>query len=1281
MKKQRFFFSFISYVFFVLLFFTCFSVIAQPGCPNVNAGNDQTLPCNTNCTNLTATFLQTGSTSAYSVSSIPYAPPYAFNTGTAIMVNIDDTWSSAITLPFNFCFFGNNYNQIVVGSNGVITFNTSNAGGYCPWSFSATCPSSSLPTNSIFGVYHDIDPSVSGSLYYAILGSYPCRTFVVNFNQVAMYSSSCNSQKATHQIVLYESTNVIEVYVKTKPLCTSWNSGNAVIGIQNSAGSLGYTPPGRNTSQWTASNEAWRFTPSGPANYALVWLQGTSQIGTTPTINVCPAQTSTYTAQVTYTNCNGSQVVVSDQVVVNRTNPPNVSVTPATSNICMGASQTLTASGASSYSWSPATGLSATTGATVTASPTTTTTYTVTGTASGCTGTANAIVTISGGPTVTLSPFSSVCIGAPAFALTGGSPAGGTFSGSGVSNGIFTPATAGNGTHTITYTYTNMQGCMGTATQALTVFSNVAADAGNNQIICQGQSVNLTAYGGVSYSWSNGSNTQSINVTPNTSTTYTVTVSDANGCSGTDNVTVTVNPAPPANAGNAVNLCTGNSTQLNASGGTTYSWSPATGLNVTNIANPVANPSSSTTYTVTVTNQNGCSATSSVTVSVKPLPVVNVTGSNASCSGVNNATATANVTIGTAPYQYAWSTTPTQTTQTATGLQPNMVYTVTVTDTYGCTASGNVTLSTPAPLAIALTRSDAQCYGSNDGAAQAVVTGGTPPYNYTWLPPGTAGNVNSVNTLSQGSYTFRVADANSCSKDTTFSINQPAQLAFTQNTTHVTCNSGSNGAINLQTQGGTTPYSYTWSNGSSGSASLSNITYGPYTVTVTDAHQCDTVLSFNVNQPPPLTINITPSDTFCIGQTYTIQATASGGTAPYTYFWNNSLPAIPSHTFTAQATTVYSVSITDGQNCPSQTVSSTAFVWPPLNLVLNAQPLNVCQGQSTDLQATVTGGNGGPYNYQWSISGTGPAQHVTPLQNTTYYLTVTDNCGTPPASSQVQIQVYPMPNISFTADTTQGCEPLLVQFTNTTLPTPVTSHWDFGDPQSGALNTSSSVNPFHLYTNAGTYSVSLIVQTAEGCTATFVNNNMIQVYPFPIASFYTNPAEGDMENPIISFINTSVGASGWFWWFGEPSSGSNNISSLENPEHTYLNTGYYNAMLVAISSYGCKDTTYRPVRIKEIFSMYIPNAFSPNSDGLNDNFIPVFSGVQTFNMYIFNRWGEMIYETENTARPWDGTVKNGAEVAMMDVYSYLILVKDINGKEHKYIGHITLLKSDNYNVY
>jgi len=1267
---------------FILIGFLCIisitSIFAQPGCPNVNAGNDQTLNCSTNCTNLTATFLQTGATSAYTVTSVAYSPPYAFNTGTAIMVNIDDTWSSVINLPFNFCFFGNNYTQIVVGSNGVITFNTSNAGGYCPWSFSSTCPSSSLPTNSIFGAYHDIDPSVSGTLYYAILGTAPCRTFVINFYQVAMYSSSCNSSKATHQIVLYESTNVIEVYIKAKPVCSSWNSGNAVIGIQNNAGNLGYTPPGRNTSQWTANNEAWRFTPSGPPNYAVAWFEGTTQIGNTPTINVCPSQTTTYTAKVTYTSCDGTTDIQSDQVTVNKTQPFTMSVTPATSNICLGASQSLTASGANTYSWSPSAGLSSTTGATVTASPSVSTTYTVTGTASGCTGTATAVVNITGGPSVSFSALSPICVSAPAFALSGGSPAGGTYSGPGVSGGMFNPTTAGSGTHTITYTYTNLQGCIGSATQTIVVSSSSPANAGNDQIVCQGQSVNLTAFGGVSYLWSNNSQTQSINVTPTTSTNYVVTVTDNNGCTGTDAVYVTVNPLPNASAGNPVNICSGKSAQLSASGGSSYSWAPATGLSATNIANPVAAPVATTTYTVTVLNSNGCSATSSVVASIKPLPVVTTSGTNASCSGFNNASATANVTNGSTPYQYLWSTVPAQVTQTATNLQPQVNYIVTVSDAFGCSATSNITLSTAPPITVSLTTANALCYGSNDGTASVVVNGGTTPYSYTWLPSGTAGNVSSVSTLAQGTYILQVSDINNCTKDTTFTINHPTQVNYTQNVTNATCHDGNNGAISVQVQGGSAPYTYNWSSGLPSTATVSNLLAGPYHVTVTDSHLCDTIIDFTVTEPTALTLSVTPGDSLCLGDAYTISANPSGGTPPYTYNWDNNLPSQQSHSLTAQNTTTYSVSVTDANSCVSPTVNTIQYVFPLLSVSLSATPPSICLNYSSVLQASVTGGNGGPYNYQWSTSGSGSSITVTPQQTTTFYLTVTDNCGTPPANAQVPVQVFPAPVVTFDANVYSGCVPLIVNFTHSISPVPATFLWNFGDPNASTFNTSSSPNSTHLYGDAGTYNVSLTIQTTDGCIANTQINNMIEAYPLPVASFYANPPVGSIEEPFVSFVNTSLGSMKWYWWFDDAASGNENSTTEENPIHAFRNAGNYEVELIAETNHGCRDTTYGTIHIKDIFSIYIPNAFSPNSDGINDFFAPVFTGVDEYKMLIFNRWGENIYETEDINQPWDGKVKNGTEVAMIAVYSYVIIVKDINGKDHRYIGHVTLLKSSSY---
>lgn len=231
----------------VLLFITPQVWSQAPGCPNVYAGEDVQLDCDTDCTDLTATFLETGETTSYSVGSITYDPPFPFTGGTPVSVNLDDTWSQIIPLPFEFCFYGVNYTQFIIGSNGVVSFDTNSnpPGGFCPWSFSAPIPSPSLISGSINGAYMDIDPSVggSGTINYAFFGEAPCRTLVVNFPDIPYFGSACVGMRMTSQIVIYETTNVIEVYIEDRPSGCSWNSGNAVIGIQNIGGSQGITPP------------------------------------------------------------------------------------------------------------------------------------------------------------------------------------------------------------------------------------------------------------------------------------------------------------------------------------------------------------------------------------------------------------------------------------------------------------------------------------------------------------------------------------------------------------------------------------------------------------------------------------------------------------------------------------------------------------------------------------------------------------------------------------------------------------------------------------------------------------------------------------------------------------------------------------------------------------------------------------------------------------------------------------------------------------------------------
>lgn len=301
-----------------------------PGSLFVNAGPDQTIPCDEvgNSVELTADFLEIFETISqqYTVSSIPYNPPFAFNgLANQLNPNQDDAWSAVDNLPFDFCFFGNLEQQFQVGSNGVLRFDVDPGDTSNGWSFSENLPNNTNPTlaeANVFTPVHDIDPSASTTeeIGYEVLGEYPNRVLVVAYYQVPMFSGACNSLLATHMAVFYEFSNVIEIYMQDKPVCQGWNSGNAALGIQNNAGTVAFVPPGRNTSDspWTATNEAWQFAPEGLPTYVFEWLDSDGNvISTDPTITVTPTGEETYTARVTYTNsCNGDVVVLTDDVTI-----------------------------------------------------------------------------------------------------------------------------------------------------------------------------------------------------------------------------------------------------------------------------------------------------------------------------------------------------------------------------------------------------------------------------------------------------------------------------------------------------------------------------------------------------------------------------------------------------------------------------------------------------------------------------------------------------------------------------------------------------------------------------------------------------------------------------------------------------------------------------------------------------------------------------------------------------------------------------------------------------
>ncbi len=273
---------------------------------------------------LEASFRQSNNTNQYVVESIDYAPPFPFvgGTGEFIPLTVDDAWSHQVFLGFDFCFFEGGYKDVLIATNGAITFSiggpNGNGGIYAPnspsqWQYNQQIPGAGAGTgppyrNAIFGVMQDLYPTLSPpnhSVNYQLIGTYPNRTLVFNIYEMGLFSCGQNVGTQTSQIVLYESTNVIDVYIEKRTPCTTFNSGSGLVGIQNQEATIAYTPPGRNTGAWSAFQEAWRFEPSGTSQVEFGWYKDGILISEDLTLDLSVTETSIYIAQARYKSCSG----------------------------------------------------------------------------------------------------------------------------------------------------------------------------------------------------------------------------------------------------------------------------------------------------------------------------------------------------------------------------------------------------------------------------------------------------------------------------------------------------------------------------------------------------------------------------------------------------------------------------------------------------------------------------------------------------------------------------------------------------------------------------------------------------------------------------------------------------------------------------------------------------------------------------------------------------------------------------------------------------------------
>jgi len=1001
-------------------------------------------------------------------------------------------------------------------------------------------------------------------------------------------------------------------------------------------------------------NASSNLIASGGTTY--VWAPATGL--SNPNISN-PVATPTATTTYTVTVSNAANCSATDNMVLTVNPLPNASAGPNKS-ICVGNSTTLDGSGGTTYVWSPSTSLSNNAIANPVANPTVTTTYTVTVTNSnGCSNTSSMVLTVNPLPQPSAGANTTICNGHSANLQASGGTVYIWQPASSLNNAnIYNPVASPAATTTYTVTVTNSNGCSATSSTIVNVNNLPPANAGTDQIICLNQSANFTATGGVQYQWSNGSNTQSINVSPQVNTTYIVTVTDINGCSATDDANVSINALPPADAGINQAICIGNTTNLNASGGVAYLWSPATDLSNNQIANPIASPTVTTTYTVTVTDVNGCSASDNMVLTINPLPLATAGNNLTICLGN---TATLNAMGG---ISYVWS--PAATLSNANISNPvanptvTTTYTVTVTDANTCSATSNMILTVNnLPVANA---------GNDDAICiyESTVLNANGGSNYLWSPATGLNNSNISNPVASPTvtttYTVTVSDANNCSAtdDMVLTVYPLPQA-----------NAGNDMAIcygdstTLNASGGVL---YTWSpNNNITNTAIHNPVVFPtinttYTVVVTDINGCkksdDVVI--NILSLPPADAGI--NQAICEGEN--AQLSASGG---ITYLWNTG-DNTANISVSPPSSIDYIVTVTDNNGCSASDAVTVTVNYPPPAHAGNG--FSICTGETAQLSAT------GGVQYVWSpAAGLSNAYIYNPVASpsvqTTYTVTVTDIHGCS-ATDDVVLSIFPSPVIAFVVDKYNGCEPLLVHFSDSTPQSIQSWYWDFGDPGSGAMNNSVQQNPLHLYQYAGTYSVSLTVITTDGCQKTLVYNNLITVYPTPIASFTPVPPYGSIEYPYITFNDGSINAYTWFWNFGDPTS-NNNFSTLQNPTHKYSGEGNFVVILTVQSEYGCVDSVSGIIRILPGFSIYIPNAFTPNGDGVNDFFNASGTNISEYTMYIFDRWGEMMFESHSLSDGWSGRSARNDEPLMQDVYVYKIIAKDHLGKTYQYIGHVTLL--------
>lgn len=759
---------------------------------------------------------------------------------------------------------------------------------------------------------------------------------------------------------------------------------------------------------------------------------------------------------------------------------------------------------------------------------------------------------------------------------------------------------------------------------------------------------------------------------------YTLYVQDSQGCVASTAEIVTAQPSPVITGVDLIpvscfGVCDATIT-ISSSGGTgTVQYSIGGAYQPAGTFTDLC----AGTYTLTVSDSNGCVTDYGVpfVISEPALLTFSATGGDLTCYDNGTGVISFAAQGGIPDYQYSINGGNTFNSSPQYTLLDAGTYNLAVSDLNGCMATGQVILNQPSQLEITnLATTDALCADSCNGTAEVFAQGGTVTsvYSYNWYTVSVNTDTSQISGLCEGVYTSVVLDDNGCYDTAHFTINEPLPMIIDSVTAYSPlCNGACNGIISLWSSDASL-YSFDGGITFGSQNTINTLCEGSYNVVVQSPLGCQASIDEVIlTDPPVLSVVAGPDSVLCPGTPGILQAMAIGGTPPYTYYWDDQEEG-PIQIVVPVTTTSYNVYVQDGNGCLTTEDSTLLALYENLTIVVSNDTI-ICPGTEAGLAVNVLSGVPG-FSYSWYQNGFQIADDqnitVSPYNTAEYVVETNDQCSV--VFDTVLVETFVVPEVTFGVTEQQACAPMAVELFLTmgaSLPGG-NCIWTFSDGT--VVNGCDTIT--EVFTDPGCYSVTFTGESQNGCMMSGFGENVFCVVENPVADFFFNPSVPTYLAPDVQFYNTSLYADSYNWAF-TGYAGSDEV----NPSVSFISTDIEDTIWVCLTASnfnGCTDVHCEPVVIEDAFTIYVPNAFTPDNDEFNQGFGPVFPegfDLRNYELIIFDRWGEILFESRNPEIGWDGSYSG--KTAQDGVYTWKINVRDGNtNKQYSLVGHVSLLR-------